>query len=91
MGCLGDVDATTFSGTLAMLARTHIVHAERRWEEMGLVAQTLRESGVDPLMTEAIEKSHRRTVDAKIAPADGQVPPLDETLRILSEKVVRGV
>ena len=90
MGCLGDVDARTFSGSLAMLARTHIVHAERRWEEMGLVAQTLRETGVDPLMTTAIEKSHRRTVDAHVAPADGQVPPLDEALKLLSEKVVRG-
>ncbi|HSI00008.1 MAG TPA: DUF1932 domain-containing protein [Reyranella sp.] len=91
MGCLGDVDATTFSGTLAMLARTHIVHAERRWEEMGLVTRTLRETGVDPLMTTAIEQSHRRTVDARIAPADGKVPPFDEALRILSEKVVRGL
>jgi 3-hydroxyisobutyrate dehydrogenase len=90
MGCLGDVDATTFSGTLAMLAQTHIVHAERRWEEMGLVAQTLRETGVEPLMTEAIEKSHRRTVDAHIAPADGKVPGLEEALKLLSEKVVRG-
>ena len=90
MGCLGDVDATSFSGSLAMLAQTHIVHAHRRWEEMGLVAQTLRETGVDPLMTEAIEKSHRRTVDAHIAPADGKVPPLDEALKLLSEKVVRG-
>jgi hypothetical protein len=66
------------------------VHAERRWEEMGLVAQTLRETGVDPLMTEAIEKSHRRTVEAHVAPADGQVPPLDQALQLLSEKVVRG-
>jgi len=90
MGCLSDVDAGTFSGSLAMLARTHIVHAERRWEEMGLVAQTLRETGVDPLMTTAIEKSHRRTVDAHVAPADGQVPALDEALKLLSEKVVRG-
>ena len=90
MGCLGDVDASTFAGTLAMLARTHIVHAERRWEEMGLVAQTLRETGVDPLMTAAIEKSHRRTVEAHVAPADGQVPPLEQALRLLSEKVVRG-
>jgi hypothetical protein len=57
---------------------------------MGLVAQTLRETGVDPLMTTAIEKSHRRTVDARIAPADGKVPPLEEALRLLSEKVVRG-
>ncbi|HEY2873923.1 MAG TPA: DUF1932 domain-containing protein [Reyranella sp.] len=90
MSCLSDVDAGTFSGSLAMLARTHIVHAERRWEEMGLVAQTLRETGVDPVMTSAIEKSHRRTVDAHVAPADGQVPALDEALKLLSEKVVRG-
>jgi 3-hydroxyisobutyrate dehydrogenase len=91
MGCMGDVDAVTFSGQLAMLAQTHIVHAERRWEEMGLVAQTLLETGVEPLMTTAIEKSHRRTVDARIAPADGKVPPLAEALKLLSEKVVRGV
>ena len=90
MGCMGDVDAVTFSGQLAMLAQTHVVHAERRWEEMGLVAQTLRETGVDPVMTTAIEKSHRRTVDARIAPADGKVPPLEEALKLLSEKVVRG-
>ncbi len=91
MGCMGDVDAVTFSAQLAMLAQTHIVHAERRWEEMGLVAQTLRETGVDPVMTTAIEKSHRRTVDARIAPADGKVPALEEALRLLSEKVVRGL
>jgi hypothetical protein len=90
MGCLGDVDATSFSATLAMLTQTHIVHAERRWEEMGLVAQTLRETGVDPLMTTAIEKSHRRTVEAQVAPADGRVPPLDDALKLLSDKVVRG-
>lgn len=90
MGCLGDIDSMSFSGALAMLVQTHIVHAERRWEEMGLVAQTLRETGVAPLMTETIEKSHRRTVDAKIAPADGKVPSLDEALKVLSEKVVRG-
>ncbi len=90
MGCLGDIDARTFAGSLAMLMQTHVVHAHRRWEEMGLVARTLRETGVDPLMTEAIEKSHRRTVDAHIAPADGKVPSLEDALKLLSEKVVRG-
>ena len=54
------------------------------------MAQTLRETGVDPLMTTAIEKRHRRTVAAHVAPADGQVPALDEALKLLSEKVVRG-
>lgn len=91
LGCLGDADAQTLRGFIAMLVQTHIVHAHRRWEEMGLVARTLRETGVDPLMTEAIERSHRRTVDAHIAPADGKVPSLDEALSILSEKVIRGV
>ncbi|HZB54654.1 MAG TPA: DUF1932 domain-containing protein, partial [Reyranella sp.] len=75
---------------IAMLVRTHTVHAHRRWEEMGLVAKTLRETGVEPLMTETTERSLHRTVDAGIAPADGQVPSLDEALKILSEKVVRG-
>ncbi len=91
LGCLGDADDVTLSGFIGMLVQTHIVHAHRRWEEMGLVARTLRETGVDPLMTEAIERSHRRSVDAHIAPADGQVPSLEEALRILSEKVIRGI
>ena len=90
LGCLGDADDMTLGGFIAMLVQTHIVHAHRRWEEMGLVARTLRETGVDPLMTEAIERSHRRSVDAHIAPAGGQVPSLDEALKILSEKVIRG-
>lgn len=90
MGCMGDVDAIGFANFVAMLVQTHIVHAHRRWEEMGLVAQTLRETGVEPLMTEVIERSHRRTVDAGIAPADGKVPSLDEALAILSEKVILG-
>jgi 3-hydroxyisobutyrate dehydrogenase-like beta-hydroxyacid dehydrogenase len=90
LGCLGDADDMTLSGFITMLVRTHIVHAHRRWEEMGLVAQTLRETGVDPLMTEVIEKSHRRSVDAHIAPADGKVPSLEDALAILSDKVIRG-
>ena len=90
MGCMGDVDQISFANFVATLVQTHIVHAHRRWEEMGLVAQTLRETGVEPLMTEVIERSHRRTVDAQIAPADGKVPSLEEALKILSEKVVRG-
>lgn len=91
LGCLADADAMTLRGFVGMLVQTHVVHAHRRWEEMGLVAQTLRETGVDPLMTEAIERSHRRTVDACIAPADGRVPSLDDALALLSEKVIRGL
>ncbi len=89
LGCLEDADQMPFRDFIAMLVQTHIVHAHRRWEEMGLVAQTLRETGVEPLMTEAIERSHRRTVDAGIAPANGEVPDLDQALAILSAKVIR--
>ena len=90
LDCLADADAMPFRDYIAMLVQTHVVHARRRWEEMGLVAQTLREPGVDPLMTEAIERSHRRTVDAGIAPADGKVPSLEDALALLSDKVIRG-
>jgi 3-hydroxyisobutyrate dehydrogenase-like beta-hydroxyacid dehydrogenase len=90
LDCFSDVDLVDFRDHLASLVQTDIVHAHRRWEEMGLVAQTLRETGVEPLMTVATEKSLRRSVDAAIAPADGKVPSLDEALRLLSEKAVRG-
>lgn len=89
LDCLGDADQMPFRDFIAMLVQTHIVHAHRRWEEMGLVARTLEETGVEPLLTRAIERNHRRTVEAAIAPADGRVPDLDEALAILSERVVR--
>jgi 3-hydroxyisobutyrate dehydrogenase len=89
MGCLGDVDKVSFRQYLATIVETHIVHAHRRWEEMLLVERTLEETGVEPIMTRAIQKSHKRTVDARIAPADGKPPPLAEALALLSSRVVR--
>jgi hypothetical protein len=41
-------------------------------------------------MTRITERSLHRSVEAGIAPADGKVPPLDQALKLLSEKVVRG-
>ena len=90
LACLADADQMPFRDFIAMLVQTHIVHAYRRWEEMGLVTRTLEETGIEPLMTSAIERNHRRTVDARIAPADGKVPNLADALTLLSEKVVRG-
>jgi 3-hydroxyisobutyrate dehydrogenase-like beta-hydroxyacid dehydrogenase len=87
--CLADVDLVPFRDHLASLVQTHVVHARRRWEEMGLVAQTLRETGVEPKMTVTTEQTLRRSVEAGIAPADGKVPGLDEALKLLSDKVVR--
>jgi 3-hydroxyisobutyrate dehydrogenase-like beta-hydroxyacid dehydrogenase len=90
LACLGDADQMPFRDFISMLVQTHIVHAHRRWEEMGLVTKTLEETGVAPLMTSAIERSHRRTVHANIAPADGKVPSLADALALLSQRVVRG-
>jgi 3-hydroxyisobutyrate dehydrogenase len=90
LGCFGDADQVPFRDFISTLVRTHVVHAHRRWEEMGLVARTLRETGVEPLMTVTTEKSLRRTVDAAIAPADGRVPDLAEALQLLSDRVVHG-
>ena len=90
LDCFGDVDLVDFHEHLSSLVQTHVVHARRRWEEMGLVARTLEETGVEPLMTRITERSLHRSVEAGIAPADGKVPPLDRALKLLSEKVVRG-
>jgi 3-hydroxyisobutyrate dehydrogenase-like beta-hydroxyacid dehydrogenase len=90
LDCFGDVDLVDFRDHVASLVQTHVVHARRRWEEMGLVARTLEETGVEPLMTRITERSLHRSVEAGIAPADGKVPPLDQALKLLSEKVVRG-
>jgi len=90
LDCLADVDLVDFRDHLASLVQTHVVHARRRWEEMGLVAQTLRETGVEPRMTEVTEQILRRSVEAGIAPADGKVPSLDDALKVLSDRVVRG-
>ncbi len=89
LGCLGDVDLVPFRTYLSTLVSTHLVHATRRLEEMELVGRTLRETGVEPLMTEAIQRSHRRTVQAGVTPADGKVPPLDIALEALAERVVK--
>ena len=90
LDCFGDVDLVDFRDHLSSLVQTHVVHARRRWEEMGLVARTLSETGVEPVMTVTTERALRRSVDAGIAPADGKVPSLEEALKLLSEKVVRG-
>ncbi len=90
LGCFGDLDLVPFRQYVTTLLATHVVHARRRWEEMALVERTLRETGVEPLMTRAIAASHKCTVMAEIAPADGKVPPLDVALDLLSAKVVRG-
>jgi 3-hydroxyisobutyrate dehydrogenase-like beta-hydroxyacid dehydrogenase len=90
LDCFGDADLVPFRQFLTTLVKTHVVHARRRGEEMELVERSLRECGVAPLMSRATANSFRRTVEARIAPADGQVPALEAALAILSGEVVAG-
>ena len=85
---LGDIDAQGFAGFLETLTVTHLVHAKRRLEEVEKAALNLRQTGIEPLMTEATRASHKRTVDARVSPADGAKPSLEEALKILSERVI---
>ena len=87
MGCMGDVDPVRLRRL-----RRHAGADPRRacpspLEEMGLVAQTLRETGVEPLMTEVIERSHRRTVDAAHCAGRRQGAEPGRGAEDLSEKV----
>ncbi len=85
---LRDIDAQGFAGFLETLTVTHLVHAKRRLEEVEKAALNLRETGIEPLMTEATRRSHKRTSDARVAPADGVKPSLEEALKILGERVI---
>ncbi len=87
LGCFGDVDQAGLGPFLARMVETHLVHCGRRAEEMTLVAQTLRETGVPPVMSETTYKALHRTVEAGAVPADGKVRPLEETLAVLTDKV----
>ena len=86
---IGDADRMGLAGFLSMLVQTHVVHARRRMEEMEMVEQMLGELGMAPMMTAATIASHRRTIAAGAAPADGTVPDLEGALAILTDKVVR--
>tara|TARA_Y100000588_G_C14193022_1_gene898901 strand:+ start:466 stop:1383 length:918 start_codon:yes stop_codon:yes gene_type:complete len=80
LNCLADLDNISFADFVCKLVTTHTVHAQRRLEEMTLVRETLIDSGVQPLMTDAICRSHARTIDSKAIVENGVVPELSEAL-----------
>ena len=88
---LGDIDRQGFAGFIETLTTTHLVHAKRRMEEVEKAAMNLRDTGIEPLMTEATRRSHLRTCEARVAPSDGTKPTLDEALNILSSKVIKSM
>ena len=90
LDCLADLDNVSFAEFVGKLVTTHTVHAGRRLEEMGLVSQTLRDNGFDPVMTEAIRRVHGRTIVGGAISTDGIVPELGEALKMLTRAVRPG-
>ena len=85
---VGDVDALGFAQFVRVLTVTHVVHARRRMEEVEKAIQNLHETNVPALMSEAVRRSHLRTVDAALDPQDVAGLDLDQALRLLDERVV---
>jgi len=89
LACTKDVDKSGFAEFVTMLVRTHIVHAKRRHEETVLVNQMLRESGIEPLMSLATERSHFRSIAGGAIRPERPVPDLERALEILTADAVR--
>ena len=60
-------------------------------KEVDKVMENLAELGMEPIMSSATRRSHARTVNAEIQPADGINPVFEEAVKLLSEKVVKGL
>lgn len=59
---LRDLDDRPIQVTVATLVTSHLRHAPRRLEEVEAVEQMLRESGFEPVLTEATRRFFERTV-----------------------------
>ncbi len=79
------LDARPALDTAAMLVRSHLPHAGRRADEMRMSRAAVLETGLDPLMTDAIVALMERTVASGVVDDSGgnQPPSLDAALTIL--------
>ncbi|NKB57915.1 MAG: DUF1932 domain-containing protein [Alphaproteobacteria bacterium] len=91
LACFADIDDRTFAGMVTSLTASHTNHAKRRMEEVDKVMENLAELGMEPIMSASTRRSHARTVDADIAFADGVNPSFEDAVKLLSEKVVKGL
>jgi 3-hydroxyisobutyrate dehydrogenase len=69
------VSSHPFDETAANWIRTHAVACERRYHEMVQVAETMREIGVEPVMTAATEAFFRRSLTLGLGEAFAAGPP----------------
>jgi hypothetical protein len=87
---VGDVDARGFAETLRVLTVSHLTHAKRRMEEVEKAIQNLEETQVPALMSDAVRRSHARTVDAALDAGELAGIDLQTALEILDARVVGG-
>ena len=84
-------DSAWIGGTVRTFTIPVLDLIERRMEEVEKVMENLAELGMEPIMSAATRRSHARTVEAAIQPADGINPSFEDALKLLSEKVVKGL
>lgn len=72
-----------FIDKMKVLTRTHLVHGERRMKEVERVQTVLAGENIDGVMTDATHRFFKRTVDAKVRPADGSLPDLESAVKAL--------
>lgn len=79
------LDARSARETAAMLVRSHVIHAERRADEVAMSRDLVIEAGVSPLMTDAIVALMRQTARTDVADKAGKRQPenLDRALGML--------
>ena len=58
---------------------------------MDKAIENLRELGVEPLMSQRTREVLARTVDAGVAPDDGNLVSFEDTIELLSKNVVKGL
>ena len=85
---IGDVDALGLAEFIRVLTISHLIHAERRMEEVEKAIANLHQTGVPSLMSDATLRSHRRTVDAKLDIATIDDFDLHRALELLDRKII---
>lgn len=86
---VSDVDDLGFAEFVKVLTVTHLTHAERRMQEVEKAIQNLEETGVPCLMSDAVRRSHQRTVAAGLDPVEVAGIDLDSALELLDSKVIQ--
>jgi 3-hydroxyisobutyrate dehydrogenase-like beta-hydroxyacid dehydrogenase len=85
------MDQRPFMETLNLLLVTDAIHAERRSTEAAMSAKTLRQAGLDPIMTSAAAKLLRRNAGLGLEQSLGGLVPehYEEVIAMMDSRLKR--